>query len=150
MFYHILGLCQRFLEGNNIFEVLHSGFRIYPSTETELVTVQHNVFLTTDTDYPTVLVLLELSSAFKTMNLNICIAQFERCVHMSIKTEASLCIWRMLLKLSCIDAWRATRIDSCPNPVLLFSSCFRSFHFMLLFSFVDFWDSVCPSEMYKC
>lgn len=91
MFDHILGFCQRFLEGNNIFEVLHSGFRIHHSAKTELVTVLHNVFLTTDTDYPTVLVLLELSSAFKTMNLNICFAQLERCVHMKIKTAASLC-----------------------------------------------------------
>ncbi len=78
------------MEGNNIFEVLHSGFRKYPSTETELVTVLNELFLSSDTGYPIVLVLLDLTSAFKTMNHNICIAQLEKCVGMRIKTEASL------------------------------------------------------------
>ncbi len=70
---------QSFLNGNKIFEAFQSGFRKYHSTETALVKVLNDILLIADSGKSAVLVLLDLSAAFDTVDHAVLISRLEHC-----------------------------------------------------------------------
>lgn len=59
---------MKHLSHSDLLEPLQSAFRANHSTETALTKVVNDMFLAVDSDSTTVLVLLELSSAFETVD----------------------------------------------------------------------------------
>lgn len=65
-----------FLSTNSILYTFQSGFRVQHSTETALLKVLNNIYLSVDS----VVLLLDLSAAFDTINHSILISRLERCI----------------------------------------------------------------------
>ena len=75
-------LCD-FLLLNNCFDDFQSGFRPHHSTETALIKVTNDIRLNTDRNKVTVLVLLDLSAAFDTVDHVILLQRLEDWVGIS-------------------------------------------------------------------
>ncbi len=72
-----------FLEKNDICEDFQSGFRPYHSTETALIRVTNDLVLSSDRGCISLLVLLDLSAAFDTIDHNILLNRLENFVGIS-------------------------------------------------------------------
>ena len=72
-----------FLLANNTFDIFQSGFRPHHSTETALIKVTNDIRLNTDRGKATVLVLLDLSAAFDTVDHGILLQRLENWVGIS-------------------------------------------------------------------
>ncbi len=72
-----------FLETNDICEDFQSGFRPYHSTETALIRVTNDLLLSSDRGCISLLVLLDLSAAFDTIDHNILLNKLENVVGIS-------------------------------------------------------------------
>ncbi len=72
-----------FLEKNNICEDFQSGFRPSHSTETALIRVTNDLLLSSERGYISLLVLLDLSAAFDTIDYNIILNRLENSVGIS-------------------------------------------------------------------
>uniref|UniRef100_A0A3B4C3D6 Reverse transcriptase domain-containing protein n=1 Tax=Pygocentrus nattereri TaxID=42514 RepID=A0A3B4C3D6_PYGNA len=69
-----------YLHKNHIYEKFHSGFRPHHSTETALVKITNDLLLASDQGYVSLLVLLDLSAAFDTIDHNILLERLENMV----------------------------------------------------------------------
>ena len=69
-----------FLEDNGVTELFQSGFKALHSTESALLKVSNDILLSTDSGKSVVLVLLDLSAAFDTVDHTILTARLENCV----------------------------------------------------------------------
>uniref|UniRef100_A0AAQ5X7A8 Reverse transcriptase domain-containing protein n=1 Tax=Amphiprion ocellaris TaxID=80972 RepID=A0AAQ5X7A8_AMPOC len=74
---------NNYLTKSNSFNVFQSGFRQHHSTETALIKVINDIRLSTDSGRMTVLVLLDLSAAFDTVDHNILLNRLENWVGLS-------------------------------------------------------------------
>uniref|UniRef100_A0A8C5AN71 Reverse transcriptase domain-containing protein n=1 Tax=Gadus morhua TaxID=8049 RepID=A0A8C5AN71_GADMO len=72
-----------YINGQNIIEIFQSGFKTLHSTESALLRVFNDIFLATDSGHSVVLVLLDLTAAFDTVDLDILIARLEQWVGVS-------------------------------------------------------------------
>uniref|UniRef100_A0A8D0A4W1 Reverse transcriptase domain-containing protein n=1 Tax=Sander lucioperca TaxID=283035 RepID=A0A8D0A4W1_SANLU len=71
---------QAFLQQNSVFEKFQSGFRSRHSTESALLRVHNDIALSVDAGNPTVLVLLDLTAAFDTVDHAVLLSRLEHCV----------------------------------------------------------------------
>ncbi len=72
-----------FLDKNGICEDFQSGFRPFHSTETALISVTNDLLLSSDRGCISLLVLLDLSAAFETIDHNILLNRLENFVGFS-------------------------------------------------------------------
>ncbi len=72
-----------FLEKNDICEDFQSGFRPSHNTETALIRVTNDLLLSSDRGYISLLVLLDLSAVFDTIDHNILLNRLENSVGIS-------------------------------------------------------------------
>uniref|UniRef100_A0A8C2EP51 Reverse transcriptase domain-containing protein n=1 Tax=Cyprinus carpio TaxID=7962 RepID=A0A8C2EP51_CYPCA len=79
----VYSLLLAFLEKHNILEVFQSGFKTLHSTETALLRVFNDIFLATDSGDCVILVLLDLTAAFDTVDHEILISHLRQRVGIS-------------------------------------------------------------------
>ena len=76
------------LSANNTLEPLQSAYRAGHSTDTALVKVQNDILNAIDNHQVTIMLLLDLSAAFDTVNHSILINRLENCVGVPVKPYA--------------------------------------------------------------
>ena len=121
-----LTVLTAFLSSHSYFDDYQSGFRTNHSTETALVKVINDIHLNIDAGKTTVMVLLDLSAAFDTVDHHILLHRLEHWVSFSGDKMASilltrqelLCSYRKFhLKTSNPDLWCSSGID--PRPLIV-------------------------------
>jgi len=69
-----------FLEAHGTLDIFQSGFKAFHSTESALLKVLNDRFLMTDSGDSAILVLLDLTAAFDTVDHTILLSRLENCV----------------------------------------------------------------------
>ena len=71
---------QSFLNEQNILDIFQSGFKAFHSTESALLRVFNDLLVANDSGNSAILLLLDLSVAFDTIDHTILISRLEHCV----------------------------------------------------------------------
>ncbi len=74
---------NNYLNSNGYLDNFQSGFRVHHSTETALIKIINDIRFNSDSDKISVLVLLDLSAAFDTVDHNILLERLENWVGLS-------------------------------------------------------------------
>ncbi len=74
---------NNYLNSNGYLDNFQSGFRVHHSTETALIKIINDICVKSDSGKISVLVLLDLSAAFDTIDPNILLDRLENCVGLS-------------------------------------------------------------------
>ncbi|MBN3306707.1 RCL1 protein, partial [Amia calva] len=103
-----------FLTDHNILEVFQSGFKTLHSTESALFKVFNNIFLATDSGDCVILVLLDLTAAFDTVDHEILISRLDGNQIRAV-VKSSFFQLRQLAKIkeTVIHAFVTNRLDYC-------------------------------------
>lgn len=101
-----------FLNAHGILEKFQSGIKPLHSTESALLTVFNDSFLATDTGDRAILVLLDLTAAFDTVDHSILISRLDHCV--GIRDTALKWFW------SCWREFSLSALLVINRPVHLF------------------------------
>ncbi len=120
-------LCS-FLQKNNIYEEIQSGFRPRHSTETALVKITNDLLLASDKGCISLLVLLDLSAAFDTIDHDILIDRLQnytgiqgqalRWFRSYLSDRYHLLFKRGVISIITSKVWSTTRI--CPGSSIIF------------------------------
>ncbi len=102
-----------FLEKNGICEEFQSGYRPYHSTETALIIVTNDLLLSSDRGCISLLVLLDLSTAFDTINHNILLNRLENFVGISGSQVKSshLYLYSAFNNTDCVKALNSIKLE---------------------------------------
>ncbi len=79
----VLNQLNKFLNSNGFLDNFQSGFRVHHSTETALIKIINDIRFNSDSGKISVLVLLDRSAAFDTVDHNILRQRLENCVGLS-------------------------------------------------------------------
>ena len=101
----------QYLSSNNLFESLQSAFRSNHSTETAIIKVVNDLLLSLDSASPSILLLLDLSSAFDTLDHHILLDRLEH--FFGISGQVLLWLKSYLLDRSQSVVFNNTRSESC-------------------------------------
>ncbi|XP_049450826.1 uncharacterized protein LOC125900093 [Epinephelus fuscoguttatus] len=71
------------LTSNNLFECFQSGFRSKHSTETALLKITNDLLLSSDSGHLNILILLDLTAAFETINHSILLSRLKSSAHIT-------------------------------------------------------------------
>ncbi|KAK2171741.1 hypothetical protein NP493_1029g00025 [Ridgeia piscesae] len=104
------------MTANNLLEIYQSAYKSHHSTETALVLVQTDILGALDRRYGVILVLLDMSAAFDTVNHEILLSRLEHRYGMA----GSVLAWQNRRR-----SWRTSRIGAGTSVVLCVHSSYR-------------------------
>ncbi len=124
----VLNQLQSFLSSNCIYEVFQSGFKSAHSTESALLRVLNYIYLSTDSGDYVVLILLDLSAAFDTVDHTLLLSRLESWVGLKDNVlkwfQSYLFDRKFLVKLGNFTSSPAPLTCGLPQGSILASSLF--------------------------
>ncbi len=124
----VLNQLQSFLSSNCIYEVFQSGFKSAHSTESALLRVLNDIYLSTDSGDSVVLILLDLSSAFDTVDHTLLLlSRLESWIGLKdnvLKCFSHTCLTKFLVKLGNFTSSPAPLTCGLPQGSILAPSLF--------------------------
>ncbi len=109
---------QTHLKQNNLFEKFQSGFRSGHSTKTALVRVTNDLLMAADAGSPSLLIILDLTAAFDTVDHNILLYRLRHTISLSDTVYNWLSSY-LTGRMECValgEAKSVTHIVTCGVP----------------------------------
>ena len=124
----LLNQLQSFLNNNCTYKVFQSGFESAHSTESALLRVSNDIYLSTDSGDSVVLVLLDLSAAFDTIDHSLFLSRLETLVGLKANVlswfQSYLTDRKFIVKLGNLSSSPASLSCGLPQGFILAPSLF--------------------------